>query len=275
MRMFLLFQLSLCILGSVLAAEDNQELLDACTDSFNQKHRLNDAYIGPDGCNTCKCAEVGNLCTRKFCEPKTRMTSEANKCVDSRGNLHKTGDSYTHVDGCNTCVCKDFGGACTRKFCLKASRGAVRSVCKDADGNGREEGDVWTAADGCNTCRCGALGPLCTKIGCLSNFNTKNEEKNKMDINGEPQIVDETGDSPCTVNGVTKFPGDSWLTEDSCNICECTGMGGKVECTEESCRARFLRLVDPKQIVDDGNSSISVNLSVVVIMSSILANMLF
>ena len=25
------------------------------------------------------------------------------------------------------------------------------------------------------------------------------------------------------INGVTKFPGDSWLTEDSCNICECTG----------------------------------------------------
>jgi len=272
--MFVVF--TLFILGSVLgaAAQDSQEeLIDGCTDSFNKKHRIDDSYIGPDGCNTCRCAKVGNLCTRKFCEPKTKMTSEANKCVDSRGNLHKTGESYTHVDGCNTCVCKDFGGACTRKFCLKSTRGAVRSVCKDAAGNGREEGDVWTAADGCNTCRCGALGPLCTKIGCLDK-DTKHDNGMNHKDSDEPMIVDETGDSPCTVNGVTKFPGDSWLTEDSCNICECTGLGGKVECTEESCRARFLRLVDPKQIVDDGNSGISNKISAVALISSLFSIML-
>jgi hypothetical protein len=264
-----------CILStrSPVLAQDTTGLLDQCVDTFKQKHRLDDSYIGPDGCNTCRCAEVGNLCTRRFCEPKTKMTSEANKCVDNRGNLHKLEESYTHVDGCNTCVCKEFGGACTRRFCFKASRDAVRSVCKDADGNGRQEGDVWTAADGCNTCRCGALGPLCTKIGCLGMANQDPHQDKQM--KGEPVIVDETGDSPCTVNGVTKFPGDSWLTEDSCNICTCTGVNGKAECTEESCRARFLRLVDPKQLTGEApNSCGTLNLSLVVILSSILASII-
>jgi len=266
---FLTFFCSLC---SLTRAEESG-LLDVCKDSFNQKHRINDSYIGPDGCNTCRCSDVGNLCTRRLCETKTRMTSEAGKCVDNKGNLHKISESYTHVDGCNTCVCKDFGGACTRRFCLKETRDAVRQVCKDADGNGRQEGDEWTHADGCNTCRCGALGPLCTKIGCLPSMTHDPAHKaGKMD--NAPVIADETGDSPCIINGETKFPGDSWLTEDSCNICECTGMDGKVECTEESCRARFLRLVDPSQL-DSESSCTGLGVSLVTVFSTILIGALF
>ena len=40
----------------------------------------------------------------------------------------------------------------------------------------------------------------------------------------EDTIVDESGDKPCyDMNNNTQWPGNSWLSEDSCNICTCTG----------------------------------------------------
>ena len=37
-------------------------------------------------------------------------------------------------------------------------------------------------------------------------------------------IVDESGDRPCRDhNNESRNPGDTWLTEDSCNICSCKG----------------------------------------------------
>ena len=37
--------------------------------------------------------------------------------------------------------------------------------------------------------------------------------------------VEEEGDIPCrdAVTNQDRMPGDSWLSEDSCNICTCTG----------------------------------------------------
>jgi len=239
-------------------AAQNTGEIDACVDSFDKKHRINDSYIGPDGCNTCRCIETGNVCTRMFCEKQTRMTSEANKCVDNKGNLHKVGESYTHVDGCNTCVCKDFGGACTQAFCFKPKGEdvlRVGSVCKDTTGKEHQLGDVWVHADGCNSCRCGAIGSICTRMFCGQLKDKKRGGSDGLIKTEHGTYVDESGDSPCNVNGQTKFPGDSWLTEDNCNICECTGMNGKVECTKESCRARVMKLVEPKKLGSGNNGS--------------------
>ena len=40
----------------------------------------------------------------------------------------------------------------------------------------------------------------------------------------EGTIVDESGDQPCKdEDDKTQWPGNSWLSKDSCNICTCPG----------------------------------------------------
>jgi len=237
--------LKFMLLASLPVLLNAEELIDACRDVEGVRHKLNDSYLGPDGCNTCTCLAGGNACTKRYCWPEEegaarKVNAEANKCVDDKGNLHKDGESYTHVDGCNTCVCRSFGGACTKKFCFKEEV-SLRQVCTTGSGEQKELGESWLADDGCNTCRCGVIGPLCTKMYCMSPVNVKDPQYQPK--SAQIEMSDETGDSPCTVEGVQKMPGDTWITQDSCNICRCTGKGGKIECTQESCRARFRRLL--------------------------------
>lgn len=235
----------------------SQGLLDVCLDVQGVKHKIDDSYIGTDGCNKCKCLATGSACTRKFCnQNQPKIAAEANQCVDNLGNLHEENElsSYTHVDGCNTCVCKSFGGMCTKKFCLNSRE--VAALCVDIDGQQRKGGESWLADDGCNKCTCGSLGPICTMMEC--------PKRRGGDIIKTPNgdIVDETGDSPCRLeNGSTKFPGDTWLTEDSCNACTCTGMNGKVDCTSQGCRATFLRLTNPEKYNSRTNGATVVKFS--------------
>ncbi|XP_023346184.1 kielin/chordin-like protein [Eurytemora carolleeae] len=237
--------------GFILA----QDYIDDCIDVAGAKHKLSESYIGPDGCNKCKCMPFGSGCTKKFCDPTVdKVEAEANLCIDNNGNIHEPGDSYTHVDGCNTCVCKEYGGRCTRKLCLQESREFL-SVCNDTIGNIKFSEESWLSADGCNKCACGPLGIICTKKLCLRHDGVEKKAKTELG-----DIVDETGDSPCRLNdGVTKFPGDIWLTEDSCNVCTCTGMNGKIECTKEGCRVRLLRLTDPDKAYGSKSSVLKIS----------------
>jgi len=225
----------------------SQDLIDICVDVEGVRHKIGDSYMGPDACNTCKCMETGNACTRKFCDPKKsaeeKSAAEANLCVDNLGNIHEAGEKYTHVDGCNTCDCMDFGGACTKKFCLKVPGVAGKTGCVDASGAVRAAGSTW-APDSCNKCTCGAIGAICTQRFCI-------EPRHKED-GGVSNVVTEEGDVPCKVNGETKFPGSTWLKPDSCNICTCTGNRGAVECTEKGCRTRVMKLI---KTANDGNGA--------------------
>ena len=95
----------MCLYGrAILRLGISVVVLSQCKDVTGLTHKLGDAYIGPDNCNTCLCKEAGNACTRKICPVDlTPRSAEANKCVDKDGLLYKEGESYTHVDGCNTC----------------------------------------------------------------------------------------------------------------------------------------------------------------------------
>ena len=42
-------------------------MLEHCKDVSGQRHKLGDSYIGEDGCNTCRCLEKGNACTKRMC----------------------------------------------------------------------------------------------------------------------------------------------------------------------------------------------------------------
>jgi len=225
-----------------------QELNENCKDVQGVLHKLNDSYIGEDGCNICRCHQYGSACTKRFCDPKQpKARAELNKCVDNKGNLHEVGETYTHVDGCNTCNCKQYGGVCTRKFCFEALD--EKTMCVDGAGKTMAGGESWLADDGCNKCTCGPFGAICTEKFCVKHSETGGDI---IEFPDGTQIADESGDSPCRVNGETKFPGVTWLTEDNCNICTCTGMNGKVDCTEEGCRVRFLKLTKGS---DDGSGS--------------------
>merc|ERR1711874_537400 len=190
------------------------------------------------------------------------------QCRDVAGRTHKLGDSYIGPDNCNTCICKEAGNACTRKICPAdaTARNAEAGKCVDKDGILHEEGESYTHVDGCNDCRCtehggactkkkcicGPLGPVCTEMFCGDNGNK----------NDGGSIVDESGDQPCSDhNGESRNPGDTWLTEDSCNICSCKGDGSLPTCTKMGCRARIAKLRN----ADSGTSSSGSDLAMALI----------
>lgn len=253
--------LRILTIASIIITTLSQELMEGCVDVEGVKHKPNDSYIGPDGCNRCRCIQGSNACTKIFCDPKTpRIAAEANQCIDNKGNLHEEGESYTHVDGCNTCICRSYGGACTKKFCFKELK--EDNLCKDPQGNSKEIGDIWTAEDNCNRCQCGIMGPICTHTKCISH------KPEKQPRDGE--VVDETGDSPCRgEDGTTKFPGETWLTSDQCNICTCTGVNGKAECTAEGCRARFMKLMSADK-PEEGNGSSRITMATSLVLAVLL-----
>lgn len=241
-------QHTLCLAALLLCSFNTaQELLEQCEDVAGARHQLGDSYIGTDGCNRCKCLESGSACTKRLCPAaseaeaeRRRSRAEAGKCVDNLGVLHEVGQQYTHVDGCNSCTCTEAGGACTRRFCLPQPRS-----CEDPRGVARskEEDGAWLDTDGCNTCLCGPLGAVCTEKFCGEHRGWTDEANNAEVEEISHNQVAEEGDIPCrdAVTNQDRMPGDSWLSEDSCNICTCTGTGGRPVCTEMGCRARLAR----------------------------------
>merc|ERR1711874_745020 len=256
--------LLLLLIAISLSSYQAEQLLEQCRDVAGRTHKLGDSYIGPDNCNTCICKEAGNACTRKICPvDATPRNAEADKCVDKDGILHKVGESYTHVDGCNNCRCTEHGGACTKKFCIQQD---VRdfTACVDPTGKERTVGDSWL--DRCNKCLCGPLGAVCTEKFCGDHIQFDDADA-KIDeiVNAEGgSIVDESGDQPCRDhNNESRNPGDTWLTEDSCNICSCKGDGSLPTCSKMGCRARMAiaKLVN----ADSGTSSYGSDLAMALI----------
>lgn len=214
--------LVLALCGMVWGEEGGQ-LLEQCKDVDGTLHKLEDSYIGPDGCNKCKCMQGGSACTKRLCpENLSSREAEANMCVDNKGVLHDEGTSYTHVDGCNTCQCTGGGGACTKRFCLS------EATC---EGGTKTNGDSWLHKDGCNRCKCSIFGTVCTEKQCALL---------------QPELgadVAEVGATACRDGeGVERAAGEDWLTQDSCNICQCTGDSSVPSCTKMGCRVRLERL---------------------------------
>jgi len=256
----------LLLLHSVFYATalNKDGLLEGCKDVEGNLHKVGDSYIGVDGCNTCRCDEGGiSSCTKKLCpmDLDTRL-AEAGQCVDDRGVLHKEGESYTHVDGCNTCQCTKNGGACTKRFCLAAA------TC---EGGTKKSGDSWVHKDGCNKCQCSIFGTLCTEMACNSPLKPSSETE-KMD-DGDA-IIMETGDTPCTdKEGKKRMPGDTWLTQDSCNICQCLGDNPVPSCTKMGCRVRLERLRQSSDF-SLGSTGSSLLPSLAILVSFIIARLL-
>lgn len=242
-------------------SQEDPDLIEACKDVDGTKHKLGEAYMGPDGCNTCKCMEGGNACTRKLCPSDVdSRAAEAFKCVDNMGVLHNESDSYTHVDGCNTCKCMPGGkgGACTKMFCFEKEEKAL-TKCMSHDGSDKHVGDTWTHQDGCSKCACGVLGPICLDFYCKWDPHTGSEKRRKMKekeaakgkqspdsvhFTSEPEVVSEEGDQPCKDHeGKDQWPGAVWLSGDGCNVCSCKGDGSEPECSNKGCRVRLERLV--------------------------------
>jgi len=227
--------LLLASLLPLLAEAGEAGVLASCKDVNGDLHKLGEAYIGPDGCNRCKCMEGGSACTKKLCpETMTSREAEANKCVDNKGVLHEVGSSFTHVDGCNTCKCMEGGGACTRRFCLKDA------TC---EGGERKEGESWTHRDGCNKCQCSIFGTVCSEMLCAS------LQQPKMEANSEEgDTREKSGSQTCLDSeGTSREAGKDWLTPDSCNICQCLGNSTVPLCTKMGCRVRLERLIQSSE----------------------------
>lgn len=241
------------ILATLFAIYSAQELYENCTDVSGQRHKVGDSYIGVDGCNSCKClvsqGVAASACTKKLCPKNDAETpigrDTAYKCVDVKGNPHSPGENYTHVDGCNTCTCLEAGGACTRKYCLGKDKDLG---CRDLKGNimtGLNK--TYIGRDECNQCICGVLGEICTEMLCENiTHHTDHENEAEVDeIAKNPR--GNIGNKNCIdAKNITKNAGEKWLTEDSCNICWCTGDGVGPVCTKMSCSERyatFARLV--------------------------------
>jgi len=244
-----LFLFSLAAASLVAESQESSGVIEACKDVDGTFHKLGDSYIGPDACNNCKCLESGSACTKRFCpENISSRNAEAFKCVDNMGVLHEVNQSYTHVDGCNTCKCGQHGGACTRRFCLK-KEDRILSECVDADGNKKDlDDEAWLDKDGCNKCVCGILGTVCTEKFCGEHRMYENKvdqvKVHELIHTEEGTIVDESGDQPCKdEDDKTQWPGNSWLSKDSCNICTCPGNGTSPICTQMGCRVRLERLL--------------------------------
>eukprot|EP00090_Calanus_glacialis_P020063 TRINITY_DN3084_c0_g1_i1.p1 TRINITY_DN3084_c0_g1~~TRINITY_DN3084_c0_g1_i1.p1 ORF type:complete len:278 (+),score=46.77 TRINITY_DN3084_c0_g1_i1:108-941(+) len=257
---------------------DNNQVIDACKDVDGTLHKLGDSYIGPDACNKCKCLESGSACTKKFCpKDSSSRSAEAFKCVDNMGVLHEVNQSYTHVDGCNTCKCMEHGGACTRKFCLKKEERTLSS-CVDADGNAKLLDEAWLDKDGCNKCVCGILGAVCTEMFCGEHRMYENEadqvKVHEVIHTDQGDIVDESGDQPCKdEDDNTQWPGNSWLSKDSCNICTCPGNGTSPICTQMGCRVRLERLLQSNLTGGVGvktNNLVTISLIVSVVFAAFL-----
>jgi len=231
---------------TLLAAQYKAELVEQCKDVRGVSHRLNDSYIGPDNCNKCRCLETGSACTRKLCpRDASPRNAEADLCVDKAGVLHEVGETYTHVDGCNRCKCTEQGGACTKKFCIQEER-EVRT-CRDSAGTEMGIGSSWLDTDGCNTCMCGVLGPVCTEKFCGQHkqFEDGDAQIDEIVHDQRGSFVSETGDQQCRDHeNKPHNPGETWLTEDSCNICSCKGDGNLPTCTKMGCRVRLARLLN-------------------------------
>lgn len=161
----------------------DEDYIEECKDVDGTKHKLGESYIGPDGCNDCKCMEGGSACTKKLCPADVDSRSaEAFRCVDNLGVLHEENQTYTHVDGCNTCKCLQGGkgGACTRKFCFN-QQGKSLTGCMDHSGNIQPIDQEWPHHDGCNTCLCGNLGPVCTEDFCtIDPYHKESKNTEKM-----------------------------------------------------------------------------------------------
>jgi len=246
---------------------DQSQVLSHCVDVDGTKHRLNEAYIGQDGCNRCMCQEKGEGCTKKLCPPDVdSRAAEAFKCVDNMGVLHEENETYTHVDGCNTCKCMgDKGGSCTKMFCF-AKKDKSLSGCVDHDGIQRERNKEWQHKDGCNKCVCGVLGPICTVSHCTHDPYGEQETPKKM---ASPVVEKNQSAESCKDQEGNDVGSDGvWLTEDNCNICQCKGNESKPLCTKIGCRVRLERLVqsdpsltgkEPGQHEDHNNGSASIN----------------
>merc|ERR1711874_542989 len=180
------------------------------------------------------------------------------QCRDVAGRTHKLGDSYIGPDNCNTCICKEAGNACTRKICPvdATPRNAEADKCVDKDG--------ILHVDRCNKCLCGPLGAVCTEKFCGDHiqFDDADAKIDEIVKTEGGSIVDESGDQPCRDhNNESRNPGDTWLTEDSCNICSCKGDGSLPSCTKMGCRARIAKLRN----ADSGTSSSGSDLAMALI----------
>lgn len=257
----------------------DDEVLRNCEDVDGALHKVGDSYIGPDACNQCKCLKGGSACTKKLC-PKdaSSRSAEAFKCVDNHGVLHQINETYTHVDGCNTCKCGEHGGACTRRFCVKKEK-KILSFCVDEDGNEKALDEAWSSKDGCNKCVCGILGAICTEMVCGKHRKFVDEEDlaevhevvHEVGHAKIDTVVDELGDQPCyDYNNKTQWLGNSWLSQDSCNICTCPGNGSAPICTRKGCRVRLERLLQSD--LSGGASALSSTLvAITIIFSKVFA----
>lgn len=118
-----------------------------------------------------------------------------------------------------------------------------------------EPGSQFPAADGCNTCECPSSGLKadagCTEIGCVESSGTgatgtgSDGESSAGSVSSDGSDAsteatesgsDSSGDDPDSC-----VPGDSFDSDDGCNVCQCPASGSKSEasCTELGCQECF------------------------------------
>lgn len=161
--------------------------------------QLGESFIGPDGCNTCKCAAEGAFCTEMAC---VADGGSGDGCAYGT-QFYAVGASFKCDDGCNTCTCTKGGSViqtemacvnnCSAPGACKGPAPGMPSIlcsdgstagptctdvggtcgwnitsctCKDSFGTVHQSGDTWD--DGCNTCTCSSNGSAaCTKKACV------------------------------------------------------------------------------------------------------------
>ena len=89
-----------------------------------------------------------------------------------------------------------------------------------------KQGDSWIDSDGCNKCLCGALGAVCTEKACGQHhqFDDGDAHIDEVVYNQQASKTEAVGNQQCRDHrNQPRQPGETWLTEDSCNVCSCKG----------------------------------------------------
>jgi len=237
-------------------------------------------YTPPDGCNTCTCTDTGDsACTRKACEP-------CSTCDGDDGNTYCAGEVFLSGDGCNTCRCGENGAVpCTKMACLPEEGTQTKDMdtMSAADtclvnGLEIEAGETYVAADGCNTCTCsgGDAPDACTMMACAEPCSTCEDGSETYCAgvsylssdgcntctcteNGvsactlmacPPMESDSTSDdvATCVIRGITYEEGETYVADDGCNTCTCSGGDAPDACTMMAC-------AEPCSTCEDGSET--------------------
>lgn len=189
-------------------------------------------YVGDSfkaKCNSCACMSDGRVvCTQMACKDNPKKKKKYCKLGKKK---YKVGQSFKRK--CNMCACTKKGIVCTQMGCVDDPIAPIKKVCVYKN---KKYKLGETLKIKCNTCSCTEAGMVCTKMGCIDEDLPKPCGRGYEGTSCVPP-KDEKPIPPiakvCKYAGEFYNIGDSFKSEDGCNMCSCISSG--VICTQRAC----------------------------------------